>query len=231
MRLPHLFDSATRPFTFVGCLELREILGRRARDERELMEGLEQIPAGSIYYHTHSIFLRHPRIAGGYPNDFANWVASQVGDKALAERLAVVDPYDCASVEELRKELVSIVDSHIATLQPVPRCVFGDPFFFVQSHVLEVPTGLEARTLSEFRRCLAEVDLSTVYLHTLHARVRGEVAGGDFAHWVGQELGLGSLAAAIGRINPYLGGLEQIRGETLRLIDAELGRSDNGPEG
>ena len=230
MRPPHLLGAATRSFTFLGCLELREILGRRARDERELMEGLEQIPAGSIYYHTHSIFLRHPRIAGGYPNDFANWVATQVGDKGLAERLAVVDPYRFATVEELREELVSVVESHIATLQPVPRCVFGDPFFFVQSHVFEVPTGLEARTLSEFRRCLAEADLSTVYLHTLHARVRGEVAGGDFAHWVGQELGLDSLAGAIGRINPYLGGLEQIRGETLRLIEAELGRGDNGHE-
>ena len=171
MRLPHLFGPATRPFSFFGCLELREILGRRARDERELMEGLEQIPAGSIYYHTHSIFLRHPHIGGGYPNDFANWVATQVGDKGLAERLA-----------------------------------FGDPFFFVQSHVFEVPTGLEARSLSEFRRCLAEAGLSAVYLHTLHARVRGEVAGGDFAHWIGQELGLDSLAGAIGRINPFLGG-------------------------
>jgi hypothetical protein len=222
MRLPHLVGAATRPFTFVGCLELREILGRRARDERELMEGLEQIPAGSIFYHTHGIFLRHPRIGGGYPNDFANWVATQVGDKGLAERLAVVDPYRFATIEELREELVSIVESHIATLQPVPRCVFGDPFFFVQSHVLEVPTGLEARTLPDFRLCLSEVDLSAGYLHALHARVRGEVAGGEFAHWIGRELGRDSLAAAIRRINPYLGGLEEIRRETLRLIDAEL---------
>lgn len=212
----------TRPFAFVGCLELREILGRRARDERELMEELERIPAASVYYHTHSIFLRHPRIAGAYPNDFANWVATQVRDQVLAERLAVVDPYVFGSVEELREDLVSIVDSHISALNPVPRVVFGDPFFFVQSHVLEVSTGLEAGTLADFRRCLAEVDLSAVYLHALHARVRGEVAGGDFAHWIGQELGRLSLAAALGRINPYLGGLEEIRRETLRLVDAEL---------
>ena len=226
MRLRHLFGPATRPFTFVGCLELCEILGRRARDERELMEELEQIPAASVYYHTHSIFFRHPRIAGAYPNDFANWVATQVRDQVLAERLAVVDPYHFAGVEELREELVSIVENHIADLNPVPRVVFGDPLFFVQSHILEVPTGLEARTLADFRRCLAEVDLSAVYLHTLHARVRGEVAGGDFAHWVGQELHRDSLAADIGRINPYFGGLEDIRRETLRLIDAEL---DGGP--
>jgi hypothetical protein len=220
----------TKPFIFVGCLELCEILGRRARDERELMEGLEQVPAGSIYYHTHSIFLRHPRIAGSYPNDFANWAATQVGDKGLAERLAVVDPYRFATVEELREELVSVVESHIAPLQPVPRCVFGDPFLFVQSHVLEVPTGLEARTLPEFRCCLAEADLSSVYLHTLHTRVRGEVAGGDFAHWIGRDLGLDALAGAIGRINPYMGGLEQIRHDSLHLIDAELGKGGNGHE-
>jgi hypothetical protein len=230
MKLPHLFRSATRPFTFVGCLELREILGRRARDERELMEELEQIPAASVYYHTHSIFLRHPRIAGAYPNDFANWVATQVRDQVLAERLAVVDPYQFVSVEELREELVSIVDNHISTLNPVPRVVFGDPIFFVQSHVLEVPTGLEARTLEDFRRCLAEVDVSAVYLHTLHARIRGEIAGGDFAHWIGQELGHEPLASAIGRINPYLGGLEEIRRETLRLVDAELANAESGHE-
>lgn len=222
MSVSRLSRAAARPFVFCGCLELREILGRRARDERELMEELEQIPAASVYYHTHSIFLRHPRIAGAYPNDFANWVATQVRDQVLGERLAVVDPYHFASVEELREELVSIVDNHISTLNPVPRVVFGDPIFFVQSHVLEVPTGLEVGTLEEFRRGLAEVDVSAVYLHTLHARIRGEVAGGDFAHWIGQELGLDALAAAIGRINPYLGGLEEIRRETLRLVDAEL---------
>ena len=228
MSAPDLLRHATRPFTFVGCLELREILGRRARDELELMEGLEQIPAASVYYHTHSIFLRHPRIGGAYPNDFANWVATQVRDQVLAERLAVVDPYYFGSVEDLREELVSIVAAHVATLRPVPRVVFGDPLFFVQSHVLEVPTGSEAPTLADFRRCLAEVDLSSVYLHALHARVRGQVAGGDFAHWIGRELGLEALAAAIGRINPYLGGLEHIRGEMLRLIDAALDGGD-GP--
>jgi hypothetical protein len=210
------------PFAFVGCIELREILGRRARDERELMEGLEQVPAGSVYYHTHSVFLRHPRISGAYPNDFANWVAAQVRDHVLAERLAVVDPFRFQSLDELRDELVSIIDQHVSALHPVPRVVFGDPFFFVQSHLIEISTGLEARTLEEFRRCLAEVDQSAIYLHALHARVRDEIPGGDFARWVGQALGLTALAEKIARINPYLGGLEQIRLEALRLIDAEI---------
>ena len=216
--------TQVRPFAFFGCIELREILGRRARDERELMEGLEQVPLDSVYYHTHSVFLRHPQMTEAFPNDFANWVATQVRDQVLAERLAVVDPFQFPNLEELREELISIIDHHLSTLHPVPRVVFGDPFFFVQSHVIEVPTGLEARTLEEFRRCLAEVDASAVYYHALDARVRRGLRGGDFAHWIGEELGRPSLTAEIGRINPYLGGLGQIRAETLRLVDAELQR-------
>lgn len=211
------------PFAFFGCIELREILGLRARDERELMENLERAPLDSVYYHTHSVFLRHHQITGAYPNDFANWVASQVRDQVLGERLAVVDPFTFGSLEVLREELVSIIDHHIATLHPVPRVVFGEPFFFVQSHVIEVPTGLEARTLAEFRRCLAEVDTSSIYFHALESRVRRGHSHGDFAAWIGETLGLQTLAEAIVRINPYLGGLEEIRVRMLRLLDAALG--------
>lgn len=210
------------PFVFVGCIELREILGHRARDERELMERLEQVPLGSVYSHTYTVFLRHPRMTRAYANDFANWVASQVRDQVLAERLAVVDPFQFLRLEELRDELLSIIDDHVATLHPVPRVVFGEPFFFVQSHMIEVPTGLQARTLAEFRRCLATVDASAIYFHALYARLLRGIAGGEFARWIAQELGLASLADKISRITPYLGGLEEMRLHMLRLVDAEL---------
>lgn len=210
------------PFAFFGCIELREILGLRARDERELMELLERAPLGSVYYHTHSVFLRHYQVVGAYPNDFATWVATQVRDQVLGERLAVVDPFAFRSLEELREELVSVIDHHIAALQPVPRVVFGEPFFFVQSHLIQVPTGLEARTLGEFRRCLGEVEASSIYFHALESRVRRGHPGGDFAEWIERGLGLPSLAEEIARINPYLGGLEEIRARILRLLDAAL---------
>jgi len=214
---------AASPFVFVGCIELREILPQRARDERELMEQLERVPLGSVYHHTHSVFLRHHQVTGAYPNDFANWVASQVRDQVLGERLAVVDPFAFGSLEALREEIVSIIDHHISTLHPVPRVVFGDPFFFVQSHMIEVPTGLEAATIEEFRQCLAEVDASSIYLHALESRVRRGRARGDFASWIARDLGLPALAEEIARINPYVGGLEEIRIRMLRLLDAVPG--------
>jgi hypothetical protein len=213
-----------RPFVFFGCIELREILGSRARDERELMEGLEQVSQGSVYHHTHGVFLHQPRVTSLFPNDFADWVASQIRDEVLAERLSMVDPFQFQSLEELRDELVSIIDQHISTLHPVPRVVFGDPFFFLQSTLIPVPTGLEARTLAEFRRCLADVDASAIFYHALDARIRRREGDEDFTYWIGQELGRASLAEEIRRINPYLGGLEQMRFQILRVIDAELAR-------
>jgi hypothetical protein len=221
---------AQTPFVFFACIELQEILGHRARDERELMEQLERVPLGSVYYHTHSVFLRHYQITGAYPNDFANWVASQVRDQVLAERLAVVDPFGFDSLEALREELVTIIDRHIFTLHPVPRVVFGEPFFFVQSHVIEVPTGLEAWTLREFRRCLAEVHASALYLHGLDARIwRGDPRG-DFATWIERDLGCAALAGEVVRINPYLGGLERVRTRMLQLLDGALG-GERTPDG
>ncbi|MCX5909894.1 MAG: DUF5752 family protein [Deltaproteobacteria bacterium] len=50
---------AEHPFLFVGCWELRQMLGRSARDEQQLLEAIQDIPLDSIDYHTHSFFLRH----------------------------------------------------------------------------------------------------------------------------------------------------------------------------
>ncbi|MDO9350753.1 MAG: DUF5752 family protein, partial [Deltaproteobacteria bacterium] len=78
---------AEHPFFFTGCWELREMVGRSARDEQQLLEAIEEIPVDSLFYHTHSFFLRHLYIAGPYPNDFATWVAIQVRDRVLGEKL------------------------------------------------------------------------------------------------------------------------------------------------
>src|SRR5512135_3223222 len=105
--------TAEYPFVFVGCWELREMLGRSARDERQLLEAIEEIPLDSIYYHTHSFFLRHQYIAGPYPNDFATWVAVQVRDHVLGEKLGILDPFDYENLDALRIEIVNIIEDHL----------------------------------------------------------------------------------------------------------------------
>src|SRR5439155_18107 len=117
--------TARTAFHFFGCWELREMLGRRAYDERELLEQLEEVPLDSIYFHTHSCFLHERSFLGGYPNDFATWVAIQVRDRVLGEKLGLpelatavarTNPFPFG-LEEVRRRLVALCDE---TLRRTP---------------------------------------------------------------------------------------------------------------
>jgi hypothetical protein len=213
---------ASAAFRFVGCVELKQAVGRRALDERELMDRLEEVPADSIFYHTHGYFLRHRPFSTAYGNDVATWTAVHVRDQALAERLGVVNPFEFPTIEDLREELLSVIDDHLARLSSVPRVEFGEPFHFQQSHVIEVSLGEPVWTLAEFRTALSDVDASAIYVHMVEARARLGRRSGDFAEWVRTALDLTALADQIERIDAYMTSLERVRARLLSLVDATL---------
>ena len=210
------------PFTFVACMELKEFVGLRAENERQLAQLLDEVPLDSIYYHTHGFLLRPRLLAGAYPNDFATWVDVQVRDRVLGERLAMVDPADFTTLQALREELVSVVDEHLRRIGIVPQVVYGDPFEFIQSRIVEIPVGLEVRTLQEFRDALLEIDQSAIYFHLVESRLRLGRGRNDFAAWLEQGLGLPELAARVQTVNPYAGSLEQARARLLAFLDEAL---------
>jgi hypothetical protein len=216
---------ADHPFLFTGCWELRQMLGRSARDERQLLEAIEEIPLDSIYYHTHSFFLRHKYIAGPYPNDFATWAAIQVRDRVLGEKLGVLDPYEFRDVESLRGAIITILEEHLSRLQIIPRVIYEEPFHFMQSRIIAVSTGQEGRTLTEFRERLASVDASVIFYHTFEAILRLGRRKGDFAIWIEDELKLPELSAKIARLDPYMTSLESIRHRVIKVCDEYLERS------
>ncbi|NGZ96466.1 MAG: hypothetical protein CV089_10125 [Nitrospira sp. WS110] len=217
--------SSDGAFRFLGCSEIQEILGKQAEDERTLAELLEEVPLDSIYFHTHSFFLRHRFIERTYPNDFAEWVGEQVRDHVLAERLSVVDPFEYPSLEALREELISLIDDHLSGLATVPRAGFGAPFYFSRSRILEVPTGLEVRTLREFRAAISDVDVSVIYFHVFESHLRLQREENDFSAWIRHGLKLTELADRMRALNPYLGSLERLRSNLLNMCDDQLARS------
>lgn len=221
-------DTTTPVFRFIACSELREILGKEAEDEKRLVELIEEVPIDAIYFHTHSYFLRHSYVDRVYPNDFAQWVAMEVRDHVLAERLAVVDPFAFTNLEALREELISIIDDHLSRTSIVPRVIFGAPFHFNQSRILEVPTGLEATSLRTFHHALTEVEVSAIYFHVFEARHRLARSENDFSAWVRQSLGMPELAEKLQAINPYLGSLERLRSALITACDGALAKEMSG---
>jgi trehalose synthase-fused probable maltokinase len=210
------------PFAFTACMELKEFIGVRAENERQLAQFLDEVPLDSIYYHTHGFLLRHRLATGPYPNDFATWVDVQVRDRVLGERLAMVDPADFTTLQALREELVSVVDEHLRRLGVVPQVVSGEPFDFIQSRIVEIPLGIEVRTLQELRNALLEIDQSALYFHLVEARLRLGRGRNDFAAWLERGLGLPELAARVQAVNPYSASLEQTRARLVALLDEAL---------
>jgi trehalose synthase-fused probable maltokinase len=221
-RLAGQLQPGEGPFTFVACMELKEFIGVRAENERQLVQLLDEVSLDSIYYHTHGFLLRPRLRAGVYPNDFATWADVQVRDRILGERLAMVDPADFGTLQALREELVSVVDEHLRRIGIVPQVVSGEPFEFIQSRIVEIPTGVEVRTLQELREALLEIDQSALYFHLVEARLRLGRGRNDFAAWLEQGLGLPELAARVQAVNPYSSSLEETRARLIALLDEEL---------
>ncbi|MFQ5989368.1 MAG: DUF5752 family protein [Candidatus Methylomirabilales bacterium] len=210
------------PFEFVGCTELREILGIKAEDEVQLLDLLEEVPIESIYYHTHEYFLRHQYLMGPYPNDFATWVATQVRDRVLGERLGVIDPYEFETLEDLREAIITVMEDHLSKMHSVPRVDDGEPFYFMLSRLVEVPTGTVVRTLQELRDGIATVDASAIYFHFYAARIRRNQRDSDFTIWAEEGLKMPELAQHLRTINPYIFSLEQLRGRLVGICDTFL---------
>lgn len=218
--------SANMPFHFVSCMELREVLGKRAMDEHRLLELIEEVPADSIYYHTHSYFLRHAYTQQLYSNDFATWVVLYAQDRVLGERLGVLDPFAFGDIEQLRDEIIRIMADHLNHSTASSRCVVSEPFEFIRSHIIEIPLGLETRTLSEFYGALADVEVGAVYNHVCEARMRKRQLSVDFARWISSEEGLElqELARRVEQVGRLGLSLEGMRSKILRLCMGELAR-------
>lgn len=211
-----------KDFHFVDCFEIKELLGERASDELRLMKLIKKVPLDSIYYHMHSYFLRHYYIIAPYPNDFANWAAIQVRDRVLGEKLGSVTPSRTKSIEDLRTEILEVIDKHLSSIKIIPRVVFGQPFYFMNSRIIEIPTGIRANNLKEFRECLKIVDASAIYNHIFEARLRDKRGISDFAEWFSETLDMKELAEKIESIDWYMYSLEELRVKILNLCELEL---------
>ena len=220
--------AAAEPFVFSACVELRQALDQHAHDARELMERLEAASDDSVFFHVHGYFLRHRPLTTAYGNDFARWLAVELSDLALAERLAVVDPFQFETLTELREELVTIIHGQVRDAGPARRVEYEHAFHFQQSRIVPVPLGPRATTLSGFRQGLAVADVSAIHHHMVEARARFGRRGGDFAAWLRGALGLSALAEEIEHIDLYLTTPERVRGRLLALVDHALEVEEGG---
>jgi hypothetical protein len=211
-----------KPFRFYTRYHLVELLGRTARNPKELLDGLCEIPGSSVYYHTHRFLQQHQYLSPEPPNDFAFWVTNSLGIDALGEALASVDTVRFRSLASLRGRFIEILEN--ALLQENSRsreCPEGEEFHFLSCRTFILPTAYEARNLKEFLEILRKVSINSIYFHVFEARLRLERGENDFSNWL-EGIGEKALAHEISRLDPYTVTLEGLRRNIIQQVSRHV---------
>jgi hypothetical protein len=200
-------------------LDLTLLLGRKAKNATELLAGLREVPAMSVYYHTHRFLQQHHYLSPEPPNDFAYWVTNVLNDDALGERLASIDIVQFTGIEEIRERFLTILEEYLPGAERKIDSPPGEEFHFISCQTFAFPTPYTAETLGEFRAMLEKVSINTLYYHMFDARMRPELGKNDFSIWI-RDIGYPDLAERIHNLDPYSRTLEGLRKSVIRLIEA-----------
>jgi Family of unknown function (DUF5752) len=205
-------------FRFVTRLNLVELLGRKARNIPELLEGLRLVPGTSIYYHTHRFLQQHHYLSPEPPNDFAFWVTNALGLNDVGERLASVDTVSVPTIRDLRTQYLEILGSYSQGRRARNGdCPEGQEFHFMSCRTFILPTPHEAHDLEEFRDILKTISINSIYFHIFEARLRLERGENDFSRWLA-DMGQNQLAQEISHLDPYTITLEGLRRELVQKV-------------
>lgn len=185
----------------------------------ELASKLLEVESSSIYYHFWATLLRPQFDNPDFQNDFAAWAHYALHDGILAERLSAVDPSKFTDINELRSNLIDVINERIDESETLLYAKSGQKFFFVKSHIVVFDTQKKCENISELYDTLPSMSLGSIFYHFIDSKRRLSEGGDDFSAWL-QENGYESTANHIRNIDPYFMSLSKIK-ERLRSIIAE----------
>jgi len=211
-----------KAFEFRQCANIIKATGKKAATLRELRDIISVVAGDSISHHTYQYFMKDH--VHEYTNDFAHWAGENLEERTLAEQLSNIDPYDFKDVEDLRKEILRVIDDYLERF-PEPRGAMpGDEFYFNQTVSLTFHAGIRARNLAEFLIGIRHIDPVSVYHHFYEAKMRLGGRNDDFSAWIEGALGKPEIAEKIRSIDPFMHNVEGIRGHIIEAIDEAVKR-------
>lgn len=205
-------------FHFFSKLDLTMLLGKKAKNIAELLEGVRQIPATSIYYHTHRFLHQHHYLSPEPPNDFAFWTTNVMNDVVLGEKLWSVDIIQYQTVEQLRVRFIEVMEAYVQSTSRSFDCMPGHEFHFMASQTFVFPTPYTAETLQDFKETLRRVSINSLYYHMFDSKLRLGKNENDFSRWCG-DLGYEKLSDHLQKLDPYSHSLEGLRKRIIFLVD------------
>jgi len=210
--------QASTEFRFSTKLDQTILLGKKATNVLELLDGIKTVPDSSIYFHTHKFLQQHDYLSPEPPNDFAYWVTNILNEAVLGENLSSMDIIQFHKISDLRNRFIEIIVAYLRCAYRPVAAPPGQEFYFMSSQTFVLQTAHLAHNLAEFKEILKKVSIHSLYYHVFDAYLRMEQEENDFSMWF-RRIGETELAAKVRSLDPYMYTLEGLRQEIIRLVD------------
>lgn len=207
-------------FDFRDAVRILRPTGKRAGTLRELRDLIAVASGDCIFHHTYQYFSKGHILE--YTNDFAQWVGESLEEGALAEMLSNIDPFSFATVDDLKADILRVIDYYMDNFPETRKAIPGDEFYFIETISFIFPVGVKARNLAEFLMALKYIGDESIYYHFFEARVRLGQAVDDFSKWIEEVIGLKEMADKIQKIDPFMHNMEGIREHLIEIIEEGL---------
>jgi len=200
------------PFEIRDCALVCFATGIRVQNLSELKEKLSVVDSSSIYHHFWGRLLQPQFTEPEYNNDFASWAWRALNEKALAEKLSMVNPAKFDSMEALRQELIEIIEIRLDETEIVPWAKVDQQFHFIKSQIVVLDTGRKVESPEKLKDVIPEFSRESIFYHFIDARRRTPHKEDDFSAWL---RGFGDdfldLRVRLASIDPYFSTLNHLR--------------------
>jgi hypothetical protein len=212
----------TTVFQFSSSATLEQLTGRKAFNLDDLLGIMKTCSDSSIFYHTFSAFRKMRQAQIPFNSDFAIWVAQQLNEAGLAERLRAVDLTEQVTIQSLRFNLIQIIEAYKVEKPNSFSKTADEPFYLYDVMRMVYLTDKFAYDLESLRDVLKGISIYSIYYHFIESRLYARRRTDDLTIWIETELNLPALANRIRRIDITVYTMEGLRSKLLELINAHL---------
>lgn len=207
-------------FDVMDCALLVRMSGLpSAINLREMRERVAACSPNVLYHHFCETPL-NPRFGNiDYRNDFGRWIQNYLGDKALAEQVGMLDPFAYPSMEDLRADLLLLLDDRLGDLTVIENVSSGNEFYFMEATTMVFDTEIRIRHPRELGTAIDRMTVGSIYFHFLEARRRPPFGMDDFTAWLRESGGeWEGYIRALASVDFYFHTLSHLRAELVRLL-------------
>jgi Family of unknown function (DUF5752) len=212
----------TTVFQFSSSATLEQLTGRKAFNLDDLLGIVKSCSDSSIFYHTFSAFLKMRQAQIPFNSDFAIWVAQQLNEAGLAERLRAVDLTEQVTIQSLRSNLIQIIEAYKEEKPKSFSKTADEPFYLYDVMRMVYLTDKFAYDLESLRDVLKGISIYSIYFHFIESRLYARRRTDDLSIWMETELNLPALAKRIRRIDITVYTIEGLRSKLVEVINAHL---------